>query len=132
MTEKLRGRDMTGVMQGPLSMVIKTRLEGLRRRSVGTLFGKSQTVPLEVTEITQWIYLVEQLEKRNQQLEKAERGRTRTPAETKLNLIQQLASKALVFSAKNKMAVRFVLADDLAHVIEHGELPVDPHDFYAH
>lgn len=123
---------MTAVMQGPLSMVIKTRLEGLRQRSIGTLFGKTHTVPLEVTELTQWIHLVEQLEKRNRELENADRNRVRTPAEVKLNLIQQLMAKALVFTAKNKAMLRFVPLDDLTHVMEHGQLPVDPHDHYAH
>lgn len=123
---------MTAVMQGPLSMVMKTRLEGLRTRSVGTLFGRTQTVPLETTEVTQWIYLVEQLEKRNRQLENADRNRTRTPAEVKLNLIQQLMSKALVFTAKNKAMLRFVPLDDLIHVMEHGQLPVDHHENYRH
>lgn len=122
---------MTLVTQGPLSLVIKTRLEGLRQRSIGTLFGKPQTVMLEVTELTQWIHLVEQLEKRNRQLENADRNRVRTPAEVKLNLIQQLMSKALVFTAKNKAMLRFVPLDDLTHVMERGELPVDSHDPYT-
>lgn len=132
MTDKLRGRDMNMTMQGPLSMAIKTRVDGLKQRSVGTLFGRSSTVPLETSELSQWIHAVEQLEKRNQQLENAERNRVRTPAETKLNLVQQLMAKALVFTAKDKTLLRFVPLDDLAHVIEHGQLPVDSHDHYSH
>lgn len=123
---------MTSVMQGPLSMVIKTRLEGLKQRSIGTLFGKSATVPLEVAELNQWIHSIEQLERRNRELENADRNRVRTPAEVKLNLIQQLMSKALVFTAKNKATLRFVPLDDLTHVMEHGQLPIDPHDNYVH
>lgn len=131
MTDKVRGRDMNMTMQGPLSMTIKTRVDGLKQRSIGTLFGKTATVPLEVTELSQWIHAIEQLEKRNQQLENADRNRVRTPAEVKLNLIQQLMAKALVFTAKNKAMLRFVPLDDLTHVIEHGQLPVDSHDHYA-
>jgi hypothetical protein len=131
MTDKVRGRDMNMTMQGPLSMTIKTRVDGLKQRSIGTLFGKTATVPLEVTELNQWIRAIEQLEKRNQQLENADRNRVRTPAEIKLNLIQQLMTKALAFTAKNKAILRFVPLDDLAHVMEHGQLPVDSHNHYT-
>lgn len=132
MTDKLRGRDMTTVMQGPLSMMIKTTLQQLRNRTIGTIFGKPETITVRVDMVNQWIYLIEQLERENRELVNADRGRVRTPAETKLSLIQQLMSKALVFSAKNKATLRFVPLDDLTHVMDHGQLPVDPHDNYAH